>query len=168
MSLISLEEPEDREMTQKEVQDIVNKFGITESHAKVHFIVGFNLIADRIEDWANEKGWNADDPETSLKFNSVLGAYNVLENVRRDLTVNYDIAKLGLMVTEIAEAIEARRNGDPKSDKIPEFTGQEEELADCIVRIMHHAAHRKLRVAEALVAKLAYNDTRPYKHGKLA
>jgi NTP pyrophosphatase (non-canonical NTP hydrolase) len=119
------------------------------------FILSFNKVAQRIEDWSNRLGWNEDDPLNKE------GRQNV------DI-VNYDIAKLGLMVTEIAEAIEGRRHGDPASDKIPDFTAQEEELADCIVRIMHYAAHRKLRVAEALVTKLDYNDNRPYKHGKLA
>jgi NTP pyrophosphatase (non-canonical NTP hydrolase) len=132
------------------------------------FILSFNKVAQRIEDWANIKGWNSDDPQIifSGSWEDVNGGIH--PSILRDTTVAYDISKLGLMVTEIAEAIEGRRHGDPASDKIPEFTCQEEELADCIVRIMHHAAHRKLRVAEALVTKLDYNDNRPYKHGKLA
>lgn len=129
------------------------------AEAKALFVAGFNGVAEQIEKWADAKGWNSDD-----KYRSD----TEYDNINHVDIVNYDIAKYGLMVTEIAEAIEARRHGDPKSDKIPEFTGQEEELADCIVRIMHHAAHRKLRVAEALVAKLVYNDSRPYKHNKLA
>lgn len=126
---------------------------------EANWVKAFNTIAAGIEHWANRKGWNSDDP---------VGQFFNKEGQFTSALVNYDIAKLGLMVTEISEAIEARRHNDPPSDKISEFTGQEEELADCIVRIMHHAAHRKLRVAEALVAKLAYNEKRPYKHGKQA
>lgn len=125
------------------------------------FIESFNGVANGIEEWANRKGWNEDDP-TGL--DETLGA-----KLRQEqLVTHYDIMKLGLMVTEISEAIEGRRHGDPLSDKISRYTSQEEELADCIVRIMHYAAHRKLRVAEALIEKLAYNEQRPYKHGKQA
>jgi NTP pyrophosphatase (non-canonical NTP hydrolase) len=73
---------------------------------------------------------------------------------------------LMLMVTELAEACEGFRHGDPPSDKIPEFTSSEEELADTIIRIMDFGAGTGLRVAEALVRKMQYNQTRPAKHGK--
>lgn len=73
--------------------------------------------------------------------------------------------KIALMHSELSEALEALRNGDPPDDKITEFSGSEAELADVIIRIMDFAAHYKLRVAEALLAKAAYNETRPFKHG---
>lgn len=60
----------------------------------------------------------------------------------------------------------ANRHGNPPDDKIPEFNGYEVELADCIIRIMDTAVSRGLRVAEAIVAKIAHNEGRPYKHGK--
>lgn len=132
------------------------------------WIAGYNLVAAQIEAWADRKGWNEDDPTLLCKTDKVRTAPRVIA-VKEDilsLKAAYDVSKLGLMMTEIAEAIEGRRHGDPKSDKLPAFTQQEEELADCIVRIMHYSAHEKLRVAEALVAKLDYNEKRPYKHGK--
>ena len=39
------------------------------------------------------------------------------------------------------------------------------ELADVIIRIMDYARGKGLNVAEALVLKMEYNTTRPYKHG---
>ena len=54
----------------------------------------------------------------------------------------------------------------PPDDHCPEFTNFEIELADVIVRIMDLSGGMGLRVAEALVAKMAYIRTRPYKHGK--
>lgn len=124
------------------------------------FISSFNALSTRINEWADRKGWNEDDPVNHhpVKHTKMYVGY----------VVAHDLSKLGLMITEIAEAMEGRRHGDPPSDKIPEYTSQEEELADCIVRIMHYSAQRKLRVAEALLAKLEYNETRPYKHGKQA
>jgi NTP pyrophosphatase (non-canonical NTP hydrolase) len=126
------------------------------------FIHGFNAVAEEIEAWADRKGWNSDDPKTWDKGVKEFLGLKAMES----LQAAYDVSKLGLMMTEVGEAIEGRRHGDPPSDKIPEFTSQEEELADCIVRIMHYAAHEKLRVAEALITKLQYNEDRPYKHGK--
>ena len=73
--------------------------------------------------------------------------------------------KIALMHSELSEALEADRKNLP-SDKIPDFTGLEEELADCIIRILDFAGYHKLELAKAITAKLRYNLTRPYKHGK--
>lgn len=66
---------------------------------------------------------------------------------------------------EVSEAWEAYRKGNPKSDKIPGFSAVEEELADAVIRIMDYAAGYDLKVAEAIIAKIAYNATRPDRHG---
>ena len=71
-----------------------------------------------------------------------------------------------LMVTELAEGFEDCRKGKEKSDKIPAFSPMEEELADCIIRILDWCGGKDYRVAEAMQAKLEYNKTRAYKHGK--
>lgn len=73
--------------------------------------------------------------------------------------------KLALMHSELSEALEADRKDLP-SDKIPGFTGVEEELADTVIRILDFAGHFQLRLAEALHAKLIYNLGREYRHGK--
>ncbi len=72
---------------------------------------------------------------------------------------------LMLVVTEIAEAMEAYRVGNPRSEKIPGFSKLEEELADAIIRILDYAEGESLRIDEAIGAKMAYNETRPYRHG---
>lgn len=73
---------------------------------------------------------------------------------------------IALMHSELSEALEAIRHGNPQSDKIPHFTNLEEELADVIIRILDYSAGRGLRIGEAIAAKHAYNVHRPYKHGK--
>lgn len=76
--------------------------------------------------------------------------------------------KIALMHSELSEALEfARKDVKAKSDHIPEFTGLEEEMADCIIRIMDFAEAMNLRVSEAILAKSEFNAGRPYKHGKV-
>lgn len=72
---------------------------------------------------------------------------------------------IALMHSELSEALEGLRHGNPPDDKIPEFTNVEAELADTIIRIMDFAEARGHRVAEAIVAKAAMNMTRERMHG---
>lgn len=73
---------------------------------------------------------------------------------------------LMLMVVEIAEAVQGIRAGNPPGDHIPEFTTEEEELADTIIRLVDYSVGKNLRLGLAILAKMDYNTTRPYKHGK--
>lgn len=73
--------------------------------------------------------------------------------------------RIALMHSELSEALEGLRHGNPPSDHIPEFTAAEEEYADVIIRIMDNAAAKGHRVAEAVIAKMAFNTTREHRHG---
>ncbi|MCK5019349.1 MAG: hypothetical protein KAS32_19975 [Candidatus Peribacteraceae bacterium] len=73
---------------------------------------------------------------------------------------------IALAHAELSEALEALRDGNPPSKKAQGFTQVEEELADCIVRILDLAYGREWDVAGALVAKMKFNVGRPEKHGR--
>lgn len=73
--------------------------------------------------------------------------------------------KIALMHSELSEALEADRK-NLESEHIPEFSGIEEELADVLIRIFDFARQRDLRLGAALAAKMQFNLTRPFKHGK--
>jgi len=71
---------------------------------------------------------------------------------------------IALMHSELSEGLEALRT-NAKSDKIKEFYGIEEELADILIRIFDMVGDRKYRLAQALLAKMEYNKSRPVMHG---
>lgn len=70
-----------------------------------------------------------------------------------------------LMVSEISEAMEADRYGNPPDDKIPEFSGIEAELADTVIRILDFAEYHKMDVIGAMITKAEMNAGRPLMHG---
>lgn len=73
--------------------------------------------------------------------------------------------KMALMHSEISEALEGQRMG-MMSEKLPDFSAEEEELADAVIRILDYAGMKKLKLGRAILAKMAYNAGRSYKHGK--
>lgn len=73
---------------------------------------------------------------------------------------NYDIIpeKLMLVVTELAEAMEAYRHKD--ADNFAE------ELADTFIRLLDMCGRLQISIQDAVRNKMEKNFARPYKHGK--
>lgn len=69
--------------------------------------------------------------------------------------------------SEVSEAFTAWQHGDKPSSKIPEFSTIEEELADVFIIMADACQANRFDLAGAIVAKVAYNTTREYKHGKV-
>lgn len=109
-------------------------------------------LIDKFEEWfLFETGVDSlDAPDTRKKF---LPLFNVMRNARAGL-------KLMLTVGELGETLEAIRKNLGPDKHVPEFTCEETEVADAFLRLMNYAYDRKLRVAEAIVAKNEFNRNR--------
>ena len=70
-----------------------------------------------------------------------------------------------LMHTEISEAVEALREGNPESRKIPGHSHVAEELADVVIRVLDYCGKHNINIGAAITAKHEFNRSRPYRHG---
>jgi NTP pyrophosphatase (non-canonical NTP hydrolase) len=80
--------------------------------------------------------------------------------------------KLMLVVTELAEAMEAYRHMKRDADDVPVrvddkwYENFAEELADAIIRLLDLTGSLCIDIESRIAEKMATNEMRPIKHGK--
>lgn len=112
---------------------------MSDLHMEANFRALWNEMAKSVHQTAIDKGW-WDDPRNDGEL-------------------------VALMHSELSEALEGLRAGNPADDKVPEFSSAEAELADVVIRIMDMSKARGWDVAGALIAKAMMNTTRERMHG---
>lgn len=82
---------------------------------------------------------------------------------------------IALMHSELSEALEDIRKGRPLNEMHYESPsvqggphkpcGVPSEMADEIIRVLHFCGKHGIDIEAAVVEKMAYNDSRPFRHG---
>lgn len=132
----------------------------------------FKTITDRVDDAtriAQEHGWGWSEEDKK----------GVLDGTR----IHRLLSDLALVHSEVSEAVEAGRDGaltmtgGVRASDTPGGFGLKEgqdvtkpeglvvELADAVIRIMHLCGELDLPLEDAIIAKMKYNESRPFKHG---
>lgn len=73
---------------------------------------------------------------------------------------------IALMHSELSEALEGLRHGNPPDEHIPQHRSLGVELADAVIRIFDTAEAEGIDLGAVIRDKHAFNEGRPYKHGK--
>jgi NTP pyrophosphatase (non-canonical NTP hydrolase) len=73
---------------------------------------------------------------------------------------------IALIHSELGEALEALRKGNRQNEANWNKDSFEVELADAVIRILDLAESERIDLEKEILAKLAYNEDRPYKHNK--
>jgi hypothetical protein len=134
------------------------------------------------------------ETRTSININDLANAIHK-NNVEKGFYENppNKATALMLVVSELSEAVEADRAGKfanifyffNRKNEIEQSKGQEldseeyarlfkttikdtyeDEIADAIIRLLDHCAHKGIDIDAHIAAKVKYNQSRPHKHGK--
>lgn len=103
---------------------------------------------------------------------------NDLCKAARDIAVAHGFTEaspaedIALMHSELSEALEDIRNGLPLNtmhyeakQPLDKPCGVPSEMADVVIRVFHFCAKHGIDLDQAVAQKMAYNASRPHKHG---
>lgn len=144
---------------------------IEQTIKRMSFVAAFEELQNDAAAINREKGFSSDDalivefegwfthmtgldgldlPGVRARFSPLFAAFR---NARVGL-------KIALIMGELGETLEAVRKNLGPDSRIPEFSSEEAEVADAVIRLMNLATDRKLRLADAIFAKNEFNRTR--------
>ena len=74
------------------------------------------------------------------------------------------MALIALMHSELSECLEGVRK-DLMDDHLPDRKMEAAELADVVLRVMDYCAFYGIPLADIIIEKMVYNESRPHMHG---
>ena len=112
---------------------------------------------------AQEKGWWS----KYQRFSEENPDANIIGVSGIRMTAEELFTKLGLIVTEVAEAMECVRTRQFRYSFGPggKPEGLPSELADIVIRVMDTAAALGYNLEHAVTTKMDFNDKRSFRHG---
>lgn len=109
----------------------------------------------RIMEWCERKGWNDGLERRSF------GDWCTL--MHTEISEAYEEYRDGHALDEVYRKRVTGEDGGSYDHAKPE--GVPTEIADLLIRVFHLCAHLKLNPGVLIAQKMAYNETRPYRHG---
>lgn len=126
------------------------------------FALVWNQVARGVHSNACQKGFWDKRQRLTEAVNSSCGAGSAESDHVHDLIASQCFA---LIHSEISEALEGLRAGNPYEHGLENVRSVEAELADAVIRIMDTAAAFRWDVGGAILKKVQFNAARPRMHG---
>ncbi len=127
----------------------------------------FRTMGAMQRDWQDQIGFGEEGSHLRAEVAAAQGTIATLQRAESNLR-NYYHAKLDLIVTEVAEAVEELRYGRAM-DETYYIAGKPEgvpsELADVVIRVWSLIGEIGIDLGPSIVEKLNYNATRAQRHG---
>lgn len=142
----------------------------------------FNNLQSSIGRGNAERGFHAEGDD--LRSYSGERTRRAFDGLHTAALRNYYMVKVGLIMSEGAEALEELRSGRPVDQNYYTHNGVEtdfstrgnnelnkpegvpSEIADIVIRCLDFADEAGFSLIDAILEKLEYNDTRAHMHGR--
>ena len=127
---------------------------VDKEKANVEYV--FELLKYDAYDNAIKHGFYKEDDAIQNVLTSIVGPDSICANKHRTEML---VARLGLVGSEVGEAIRAVQHAD--------YNNLKEELADICIRIFDICGWQDINIGAEILDKMEKNSNRPYQHNKI-